>query len=252
LKTPFNLSGKVALVTGGGTGIGFAIAKALLECNAQVVIMGRREEVLQHATTVLGEKASYMVHDVTKFSQSEAKIAHIIHEHKKIDILVNNAGNHLKQEAMDMTAEDLLSVFNVHITGAFLLSKYVARNMKVQGGGSIIFIGSMTSLFGIPYVTAYSTAKTAMLGLIRTLTTEWSPWNIRINMIAPGWIDTAMSRNAFEGDPKRKEKVLGRTPMGRLGQPDEIGYVAAFLASPSASFITGTCIPVDGGASIGF
>ena len=143
-------------------------------------------------------------------------------------------------------------VLDVHLVGAFSMSRHAARRMMERGNGNILYIASMASLFGIPYVSAYAAAKTAHLGLVRTLATEWSGRGVRINAIAPGWIVTEMSRTAFENNPERKAKVLGRTPMQQLGGPEDIGWTAAFIASPAAKFITGTCIPVDGGASIGF
>ena len=141
---------------------------------------------------------------------------------------------------------------DVHVNGAFALSRAVAQRMLDKREGSILFIASMASLMGIPYVLPYAAAKSAHLGLIRSLTAEWAGRGVRVNGIAPGWIETEMSRDAFSKVPDRKAKVLGRTPMDCLGQPQDIGWAAAYLASPAAKFITGVCLPVDGGASIGF
>ena len=146
----------------------------------------------------------------------------------------------------------MTQILDVHVLGAFSLSRHAARRMMERGQGSIIYIASMASLFGIPNVVAYAAAKTAHLGLVRTLANEWSGRGGRVNAIAPGWILTDMSRTALEKNPRRKEKVLGRTPMGTLGTPEDIGWAAASLASSASRFITGTCVPVDGGASIGF
>jgi gluconate 5-dehydrogenase len=118
--------------------------------------------------------------------------------------------------------------------------------------GTILFTGSMASLFGIPLVIAYTAAKSAMVGLVKAYATEFSVHGVRVNCIAPGWIETEMSRKALEGDPVRKAKVLGRTPLGRLGLPEDIGWAAVYLASPAARYVTGVTLPVDGGTSIGF
>ena len=249
---PFKLDDEIALITGGGTGIGFGIAKAFVNFGAKVIIVGRREEPLQKAVKELGHMADYRVYDVTKYEKSESLIDSINQQHGQISILVNNAGMHLKKAAIDVTEEEFLQVLNVNVLGAFSLSRQVAKKMLESSKGNILFIASLASLIGIPSVTAYSAAKSAYLGMVRSLATEWSPQGIRVNAIAPGFIDTAMMRKATESDPKRVEKILGRTPMGRFGEIDDIGWVAGSLVSPAGKFITGVCLPVDGGASIGF
>ncbi len=248
----FSLRGQVALITGGGTGIGLAIAHAFIAQGARVMISGRREDVLQRATEQLGDHAAYRVHDVTATERADALIDAVVDELGPITALVNNAGNQVRGPAENLTDDDLQQVMNVHVNGAFALSRAAAQRMLDDRGGSILFIASMASLMGIPYVLPYAAAKSAHLGLIRSLTAEWSGRGVRVNGIAPGWIETEMSREAFAKVPDRKAKVLGRTPMDRLGQPQDIGWAAAYLASPAAKFITGVCLPVDGGASIGF
>jgi len=131
-------------------------------------------------------------------------------------------------------------------------SKHAATRMMVSGGGSILFMASMASLIGIPYVAAYATAKSAHLGMVRTMAVEWSPKGVRVNAIAPGWIMTDMTKETVLKDAERTEKILSRTPLNEFGEPEDIGWAAAFLASPAARFITGVCLPVDGGVSIGF
>ena len=249
---PFKLDDEIALITGGGTGIGFGIAKAFVNFGAKVIIVGRREEPLQKAVKELGHMADYRVYDVTKYEKSESLIDSINQQHGQISILVNNAGMHLKKAAIDVTEEEFLQVLNVNVLGAFSLRRQVAKKMLESSKGNILFIASLASLIGIPSVTAYSAAKSAYLGMVRSLATEWSPQGIRVNAIAPGFIDTAMMRKATESDPKRVEKILGRTPMGRFGEIEDIGWVAVSLVSPAGKFITGVCLPVDGGASIGF
>ena len=249
---PCSLQGQLGLITGGGTGIGFGIAQAYVAQGARVVITGRREELLVEATTQLGPMADYRVHDVTQYDTTESLIESIEAQYGPLTSLVNNAGNQIRLAAEDFAEEEMQQVLDVHLVGAFSMSRHAARRMMERGNGNILYIASMASLFGIPYVSAYAAAKTAHLGLVRTLSTEWSGRGVRINAIAPGWIVTEMSRTAFENNPERKAKVLGRTPMQQLGGPEDIGWTAAFIASPAAKFITGTCIPVDGGASIGF
>jgi len=249
---PFTLKGDVALVTGGATGIGLAIAGALAKQGARVVIAGRRQDVLDEACAALGEAASSRNYDVTHYAEAPALIADIARNEGAVSILVNNAGVHLKKPAEEITEEEFAGILNVHLIGAHALSRAAYVGMKEHGRGSIVYIASMASLFALPKTLAYSAAKTGMLGVVRTLASEWSPHGIRVNAIAPGWIETAMMRQAVDADPERKAKILGRTPMGCFGQPEDIGWAAAYLCSPSARFITGICLPVDGGASIGF
>lgn len=251
-QDPFSLEGQVALITGGGTGIGLGIAKSFVAKGAKVVIAGRRKDILKSQAQQLGPQADFRVHDVTDFPKSESLIQSIEQEHGDLTALVNNAGNSLKKPTEHMSEDEMLEVLNVHVLGAFSLSKFAAKRMMEHGGGSILFIASMTSLFGVPYVAAYSAAKSAHLGMVRTMATEWSLKGIRINAIAPGWILTDMVRKNVTSDPERQSKILSRTPMNRFGKPEDIGWAATFLASPAAQFITGACLPVDGGASIGF
>ncbi len=254
LKFPdaFSLKGEHVLITGGGTGIGLAVAQAMHEAGARVVLIGRREPELAAAVKGLGEGAAYIVHDITQYDKAPALIERITKEHGPVTCLVNNAGMHLKKPAIDTTPEELQQVLGTHIFGAHALSRAVAPGMIERKHGNIIFMASMASLFGIPLVVAYAAAKSAMIGMIRTMATELSQHGVRVNAIAPGWIDTAMSRKAFEGDPTRKNKIVSRTPMARLGQPDDVGWAAVYLTSPAAKFVTGSILPVDGGVSMGF
>jgi NAD(P)-dependent dehydrogenase (short-subunit alcohol dehydrogenase family) len=248
----FSLKGEHALITGGGTGIGLAVAHAMHAAGARVVLIGRRETELAEAVRSLGEGSSYVVHDITKFDAAPGLIAHITKEHGPITCLVNNAGMHLKKPAIETTPEEFQQVMSTHIFGAHALSQAVIPGMIERKHGSVIFMASMASLFGIPLVVAYAAAKSAMIGMIRTMATELSPHNVRVNAIAPGWIDTAMSRKAFAGDPTRKSKIISRTPMARLGEPDDVGWAAVYLTSQAAKFVTGSILPVDGGVSMGF
>jgi gluconate 5-dehydrogenase len=248
----FSLRGEHALITGGGTGIGLAVAQAMHAAGARVTLVGRREAELAEAVRSLGERAAFVSHDITRFDAARALLERIAREHGPVTILVNNAGKHLKKPALETTPAELQDVMGTHIFGAHALAQAVIPGMIERKHGSILYMASMASLFGIPLVVAYAAAKSAMIGMIRTMATELSPHNIRVNAIAPGWIDTAMSRQAFAGDPHRKNKIISRTPMARLGDPEDVGWAAAYLASPAAKFITGVVMPVDGGVSMGF
>lgn len=249
---PFKLAGQVTLITGGGTGIGLGCAQAFVAQGAKVVISGRREDVLKAAVEKLGPQADFRVHDVTDFSAAEGMIESVEEQHGPLTALINNAGHAVKKPTVDLTEEEMLGVFDVHVRGAFALSKHAATRMMVSGGGSILFMASMASLIGIPYIAAYAAAKSAHLGMVRTMAVEWSPKGVRVNAIAPGWIMTDMTKETVLKDAERTEKILSRTPLNEFGEPEDIGWAAAFLASPAARFITGVCLPVDGGVSIGF
>jgi len=248
----FSLRGETALITGGGTGIGLAMARAMHAAGARVVLVGRREAELAAAVKSLGAGASHFVHDITQLDAAPALVARVAAEAGNVTCLVNNAGIHLKKPAVETSPEEFQRVLNTHIVGAHALTRAVAPGMMDRRHGTILFTGSMASLFGIPLVIAYTAAKSAMVGLVKAYATEFSVHGVRVNCIAPGWIETEMSRKALEGDPVRKAKVLGRTPLGRLGLPEDIGWAAVYLASPAARYVTGVTLPVDGGTSIGF
>ena len=250
--TAFTLEGKVALVTGGGTGIGFGISKALVAAGARVVITGRREDVLKDAVAVLGEKAAYIVFDVTHKAKIPSLMNQITQDYGAIDILVNNAGVHLKKFAQETTDDEFEAILQTNLLSVFALTRECAKQMIVQQSGSIILIGSMAGIFGIDRVVAYGTAKAALTGLMKNLVTEYSKFNVRINTIAPGWIESPMFLNAISADPARQEKIRNRIALPGFGSPDDIGNAAVFLASPAARYITGVVLPVDGGAVVNF
>jgi gluconate 5-dehydrogenase len=189
---------------------------------------------------------------VTRLDQAPRLAREVTERFGAASILINNAGIHLKKPAIDTTEDEFLHVLQTHVLGAHALSRAVAPAMMRRGAGSILFIASMAALIGIPQVVAYSAAKSAYVGMVRALATELSPQGVRVNAIAPGWIETDMSRQAMNGDPERRKKILSRTPLARFGDPDDIGQAAVYLCSPAAKFITGVVLPVDGGVSIGF
>jgi gluconate 5-dehydrogenase len=200
----FRIDGQRAVVTGGGSGLGLGIAKVFVEAGAEVIIIGRNEEKLREAQQQLGDKCSYRAFDVTKLNDIPA----LVQEIGTVDILVNCAGVHLKKWALDVTDEEFLSVLNVHVMSVFALSREFAKGMVQRGRGSIIMISSMTAIMGMEQVVAYTTAKSAILGLQRSLVAELSPKGIRVNTIAPGWIDTPMFHKATDNDPQRKANLL--------------------------------------------
>jgi gluconate 5-dehydrogenase len=248
----FSLRGEVALITGGGTGIGLAMAQAMHAAGAKVVLAGRREAELAAAAKELGAGSGYVVHDVNHLELAPTFVAQVEKEHGPVTCLVNNAGQNMKKPATETTAEEMEAIMRTHIFGAHALVRAIAPGMIARKHGNILFTASMASLFGIPNVIAYTAAKSAMVGLVRGYAVEFSPHGLRVNAIAPGWIDTAMSRQAMESDPVRKNKIVSRTPMAKFGETADIGWAAVYLASPAAQFVTGVVLPVDGGVSIGF
>ena len=248
----FRLTDEVALITGGGTGLGLAMARRMADAGARVVITGRREDVLRDATRDIGREAQYVVHDVTRLEEAGQLVEQVTERCGPPTILVNNAGINMKKPTVETTEEEFARIMQTNVMGAFALSRAVAPGMIERGHGSILFIASMASLFGIPGVVAYSAAKTAVIGMVRTMAVDLSPRGVRVNAIAPGWIDSAMLRKSFEGDPGRRDRILSRTPMGKVGDPDDVAWAGVYLSSPAARFVTGTVMPVDGGVSIGF
>ncbi|HBA05619.1 MAG TPA: 3-oxoacyl-ACP reductase [Roseburia sp.] len=249
----YDLKGQVAIVTGGATGLGLAITRCLISAGAVVCVAARSEpEKVAEALEEFGDRVHYYRFDITDTEKAQELVVRIAAEHGTVDILVNNAGNHCKKYIWDMSVEEYKSVLDVHLTGAFALTKAVVPYMKEKRHGRIIFQASMTSYIGQPMVAGYASAKAGYLGLIHTLTAELAEYGITANAIAPGWIDTPMFHKATDGDPQRLGKILGRIPAKMVGDPMDIGMVTAFLCSDAARYISGSCIPVDGGALIGF
>lgn len=249
---PFRLDGKTALVTGGGSGLGFGIADCFVASGANVMIAGQSEDKLIAAVKRLGPNASYHVADVTDAEAATDLVAACTARFGKLDCLVNNAGTHVKKPYLEMSMAEMQSVLDVHVLAAFRLSQLVIPAMQVAQSGSIVFVASMASFLSIPQVIGYTAAKSAVLGLVRGTAAEVGADNIRVNGIAPGWITSPMSEKALAGDPERKQKILSRTPMQRMGEPQDIGWAATYLCSDAANFVTGHTLVVDGGAVSGF
>ena len=252
-SNPYSMAGETALITGGGTGIGLGIAKCMLEAGAEkVILVGRREEVVADAAAGLGERASYIAQDIAKIDEIPAFAEKVRANHGVPTCLVHNAGVNCKKPFVDLSDEEFMGVFDVHVRGSIAITREFVPAMLERGLGSILWISSMATVMGLPLVTSYSVAKSAMHGAVLNMSAEFAPGGVRVNAILPGWIESAMALNSFKGDEPRRQKVLGRTPMKRMGQPEEVGHAAVFLCSPAASFVTGAFLNVDGGAAIGF
>jgi len=251
--TIFDLQERVAFITGGNGGIGLGIAKGFASAGASVVIAGRNKTKAQSALSELhslGAQAEFVELDVLKEASCHKAIQHAVERYGRLDILVNNAGTSIRKQPEDLTAQDWHLVMNTNLTSAFLCSQAAYPHMVSIGGGKIINIGSMMSIFGMPYATPYAASKGGIVQMTRAMATAWAKDNIQINTVLPGWVDTDLTRSARQEVPGLHEKVLARTPAQRWGAPDDFAGIAVFLAAPASNFITGVAIPVDGGYSI--
>ncbi len=243
---------KTAVVTGGGSGIGFAIALKFCKEGVQTFIIGRNRTKLDEACQKLGPLSAGIQADLSLLNTIPSMVDRITSQFGHIDILVNNAGIHHKAALTEVSDSDYQKVVLTNQTAVFTLSREVARVMISQKSGVILNISSMASQYGIPKVIGYTASKSAVEGMTRAMAVELSPLGIRVNCLAPGFIATEMSKKALDNDPERRQKILSRTPMGRLGTPEEVAEAAYFLCSDESGYITGVVLPVDGGNSVGF
>jgi NAD(P)-dependent dehydrogenase (short-subunit alcohol dehydrogenase family) len=243
---------QIAIVTGGSSGIGFATAKKFTDKGIKTIIIGRDNVKLAEAVECLGCLCSYIQFDLTQLNGIPGLVERIVSEHGRIDILVNNAGINQKKPFTEVTDEDFGHIIQTNLSAVFALSREVVKKMQSRKSGVIINISSMAAQYGIPYVIAYTAAKTGIEGMTKAMAVELSSEGIRVNCVAPGFIATDMSAKALDDDPERKQKVLSRTPMKKLGLPEDIAEAIYYLASDAAKFTTGVILPVDGGNSIGF
>jgi NAD(P)-dependent dehydrogenase (short-subunit alcohol dehydrogenase family) len=248
----YDLSGQTALVTGGATGLGLGMARCLLAAGAKVVLVGRRVTELENACSALGAEAFALPGDVTRLDSAAGLVDRAEAVAGPITLLVNNAGVHLKKPALETTDAEFSSILQTHVFGAFALTRETGRRMILRRSGCVVFVASMTAFIGMPLVVAYSAAKSACVGVMRSLCSEWGPHGVRVNAIAPGWIASPMLDQALNSDPARRDRILGRTALGRFGEPDDVGWAVVYLASPAAKFVSGVILPVDGGAAAGF
>ena len=250
---PFTLDGKVAIVTGGNGGIGLGMARGLAAAGAAVAIVGRDGAKSSAAVAELargGAKAISVVADVTDEAAVAAMAERVAAEFGRIDILVNNAGINIRKPPDKLDIAEWNSVIATNLTSAFLCSQAAYPAMKAAGGGKIINIGSMMSIFGASFAPAYAASKGGIVQFTRSCAVAWAPDRIQVNAVLPGWIDTDLTKRARQEIDGLHERVLTRTPAARWGGIDDFAGIAVFLASPASDFVTGTAIPVDGGYSV--
>jgi 2-dehydro-3-deoxy-D-gluconate 5-dehydrogenase len=249
----FDLQGRVAIVTGGNGGIGLGMARGLARHGATVVVAGRDEAKSAAAVEELrslGAQASACRVDVRDEAQVRAMVDSAVERHGRLDILINNAGSSIRKPPQDYTLADWNAVMDTNLTSAFLASHAAYPHMVRAGGGKIVNIGSMLSIFGAPFATAYAASKGGIVQFTKVCATAWATDHIQVNAVLPGWIDTALTERARAEVPGLHERALARTPAGRWGRPEDLAGIAVFLCSAASDFVTGAAIPVDGGYSI--
>lgn len=246
----FDLTGRVALITGGNGGIGLAMAKGLADANARVILTGRDADKGSAAAEMIGKSAIFLAADVTDPDAIQNLVREAEAIDGRLDILVNNAGTSIRRAPQALSLADWHTVLDTNLTSIFLCCQAVLPAMRRAGGGKIINIGSMLSIFGTSFGAAYAASKGGVVQLTRSLATAWAEDGIQVNAILPGWIETALTDRARVEVDGLFERVLARTPAGRWGRPEDLAGVAVFLASQASDFVTGTAIPVDGGFSV--
>jgi meso-butanediol dehydrogenase / (S,S)-butanediol dehydrogenase / diacetyl reductase len=242
------LSGKVAIITGGGSGIGKAIAQASVREGAKVVIAGRDTKKLDRAAAEIGADCLAVSADVSNGANVQKLVSATLERFKQINVLVNNAAVLLPGTAESISEEDFDQTFNINVRGLWLLSRAVLPHMRATGGGSIINIGSVLSLLGARNRVAYSASKGAVMAMTKAMALDHAAENIRVNCIAPGIVATEMVEK-FNTDEAARRQREAMHPMGRFGQPEEVASAAVFLASDESGWTTGSVITVDGGYS---
>jgi 2-dehydro-3-deoxy-D-gluconate 5-dehydrogenase len=251
--SPFDLSGRVALVTGGNGGIGLGMARGMAEAGAAIAIAGRnvaKSEAAAADIAKLGVRTAVLEVDVAKEASCRKMVDDAVKSLGRLDILVNNAGINIRKAADQMALAEWQQVIDINLTSAFICSHAAYPRMKEAGGGKIINIGSMLSIFGAPFAPAYGASKGGIVQLTKSLAVTWAKDNIQVNAVLPGWIDTELTKKARAEVSGLNAMVLMRTPAKRWGKPEDHAGVAVFLASRASDFVTGTSIPVDGGYSV--
>jgi len=249
----FDLTGRVAIVTGGNGGIGLGMARGLAQAGAAVVIAARNVGKSTDAVKeleALGATAAFVPVDVSREASCREMVQRAVDRYGRLDILVNNAGTNIRKQPQEYTLDEYRTVLETNLTSAFVCCQAAYPHFLRAGGGKIINIGSMMSIFGASFTAPYAASKGGIVQLTKALATAWAKDNIQVNAVLPGWIDTDLTRQARQQVPGLHERVLARTPAGRWGTPDDHAGIAVFLASPASDFVTGTAIPVDGGYSV--
>jgi 2-deoxy-D-gluconate 3-dehydrogenase len=249
---PFDLTGKVAIVTGGNGGIGLGMARGLAKAGARLVVAARNEEKSNSAVRelrALGTEAIAIGVDVTDATGVDALVGETIARWDRLDILVNNAGINIRKPAQELSLDEWRSVLDTNLTSAFLCSRGAYPHLKRAGGGKIINVGSMLSIFGASFAPAYGASKGGVVQLTKSLAVAWARDNIQVNAVLPGWVDTDLTRRGRKEIPGLEERVLAGTPAGRWGHIDDFAGIAVFLGSAASDFVTGAAIPADGGYS---
>ncbi len=253
MSFPWNLQGKVAIVTGGNGGIGLGMAQGLAAAGATVVIAARNTDksaAAVKAITAAGGIASAIAVDVTEEAACQSMVASTVSQHGRLDILINNAGINIRKPPQDYRLAEWHQILQTNLTSAFLCSQAAYPAMKRGSGGKIINIGSMMSIFGASFTTPYAASKGGIVQMTRALACAWAADNIQVNTVLPGWVDTELTQTARQDVAGLHERVLARTPAGRWGEAKDFAGIAVFLASAASDFVTGTAIPVDGGYSV--
>ena len=250
----FDLTGRVAIVTGGNGGIGLGIGQGLVECGATVVVSGRdaakSAAAVEQLNAIRADAAIAIECDVTSKEQVDTLVSQTIDRLGGLHIMVNNAGIGIRKPPEEYTLAEYHQIMDTNMTSIFLCCQAAFAPMRDAGGGKIINIGSMASMFGHSYGSIYATSKGGVVQFSRSLAVAWAENNIQVNSILPGWIDTNLTAAAREYMPELDQRVIKRTPAARWGTPYDLAGLACFLAAPASDYVTGTAIPVDGGYSI--
>jgi 2-deoxy-D-gluconate 3-dehydrogenase len=249
----FDLSGKAAIVTGGNGGIGLGMARGLAECGAALMVAGRdaaKNAAAVEELTGMGAEAAAIEVDLTREAACKAMVQATADRFGRLDILVNNAGTNIRKQPEAYSLEEWRKILDTNLSSAFMCSQAAYPAMRASGGGKIIMIGSMMTIFGASFSGPYAATKGGIVQMAKAMACAWAKDNIQVNSVLPGWIDTPLTRGARRDIAGLEERVVARTPAGRWGDPDDFAGIAAFLASPASDFVTGAAITVDGGYSV--
>jgi len=249
----FDLGGKAAIVTGGNGGIGLGMARGLAECGAALMVAGRdagKNAAAVEELSGMGVEAAAIEVDLTQEAACKAMVQATVDRFGRLDILVNNAGTNIRKQPEEYSLEEWYRVLDTNLSSAFMCSQAAYPAMLAAGGGKIIMIGSMMTIFGASFSGPYAATKGGIVQMAKAMACAWAKDNIQVNSVLPGWIDTPLTRGARREVEGLEERVVARTPAGRWGDPDDFAGIAAFLASPASNYVTGAAITVDGGFSV--